>query len=95
MTELASPAVDVPSAAALARRRLLLGLGCGLLTSLIWGVQAVVSRQSVADGLTAADVTILRFAIASLLAALALLTLIFKTILEFRFGDELAGNRRH
>jgi sulfate transport system permease protein len=35
------------------------------------------------------------FAIASLLAALALLTLIFKTILEFRFGDELAGSRRH
>jgi sulfate transport system permease protein len=35
------------------------------------------------------------FAVASLLAGLALLTLIFKTILEFRFGDELAGNRRH
>jgi sulfate transport system permease protein len=35
------------------------------------------------------------FAVASLLAALALLTLIFKTALEFRFGDELAGNRRH
>ncbi len=35
------------------------------------------------------------FAVASLLAFLALLTLIFKTILEFRFGDELAGNRRH
>jgi len=35
------------------------------------------------------------FAVASLLAMLALLTLIFKTILEFRFGDELAGNRRH
>lgn len=34
------------------------------------------------------------FAIASLLAALALLTLLFKTILEFRFGEELAG-RRH
>ncbi len=34
------------------------------------------------------------FAIASLLAALALLTLLFKTILELRFGDELAG-RRH
>ncbi|KPF71646.1 hypothetical protein IP69_05640 [Bosea sp. AAP35] len=55
------------SAAPLARRRLWLGLGCGLLTSLIWGVQAVVSRQSVADGLSAADVTILRFAVASLL----------------------------
>lgn len=35
------------------------------------------------------------FAVASLLAMLALVTLIFKTILEFRFGDELAGNRRH
>lgn len=62
MTNLASPA-----AAGLARRRLWLGLGCGLLTSLIWGVQAVVSRQSVADGLSAADVTILRFAVASLI----------------------------
>jgi hypothetical protein len=30
-------------------------------------VQAVVSRQSVADGLTAADVTMLRFCVASLL----------------------------
>ena len=35
------------------------------------------------------------FAIASLLAMLALVTLIFKTLLEFRFGDELAGTRRH
>lgn len=35
------------------------------------------------------------FAMASLLALLALVTLVFKTILEFRFGDELAGNRRH
>ncbi|WP_054211653.1 DMT family transporter [Bosea vaviloviae] len=67
MTERASPAVDLPSTAATARRRLWLGIACGLLTSLIWGVQAVVSRQSVADGLTAADVTILRFAVASLL----------------------------
>src|SRR3569623_220468 len=33
------------------------------------------------------------FAIASLLAMLALLTLIIKTILEFRYGDELAGTR--
>lgn len=55
------------SAAASARRDLWLGIGCGLLTSLIWGVQAVVSRQSVADGMTAADVTILRFAVASLI----------------------------
>jgi sulfate transport system permease protein len=35
------------------------------------------------------------FAMASLLALLTLVTLVFKTILEFRFGDELAGNRRH
>ncbi len=35
------------------------------------------------------------FAVASLLAMLALVTLVFKTILEFRFGDELAGTRRH
>ncbi|MGV3491041.1 MAG: sulfate ABC transporter permease subunit CysW [Devosia sp.] len=35
------------------------------------------------------------FAVASLLALLALLTLVIKTILEFRYGDELAGTRRH
>jgi sulfate transport system permease protein len=35
------------------------------------------------------------FAVASLLAMLALVTLIVKTALEFRFGDELAGTRRH
>jgi len=35
------------------------------------------------------------FAVASLLAMLALLTLLIKTVLEYRFGDELAGNRRH
>lgn len=35
------------------------------------------------------------FAVASLLAMLALVTLVFKTLLEFRFGDELAGTRRH
>ncbi|AMJ60452.1 DMT family transporter [Bosea sp. PAMC 26642] len=67
MTQAPSPAADDASAAAAARRRLLLGLACGLGTSLIWGVQSVVSRQSVADGMTAADVTILRFAVASLL----------------------------
>ena len=33
------------------------------------------------------------FAVASLLAMLALVTLLFKTILEFRYGDELAGTR--
>jgi len=35
------------------------------------------------------------FAIASLLAMLALITLIIKTVLEFRYGDELAGTRGH
>ena len=35
------------------------------------------------------------FAIASLLALLALVTLVIKTTLEFRYGDELAGTRRH
>ena len=35
------------------------------------------------------------FAVASILAMLALVTLIIKTILEFRYGDELAGTRRH
>lgn len=35
------------------------------------------------------------FAVASLLALLALLTLVFKTLLEWRYGDELAGTRRH
>jgi len=35
------------------------------------------------------------FAVASLLAMLALVTLILKTVLELRFGDELAATRRH
>ncbi len=35
------------------------------------------------------------FAVASLLAFLALLTLVFKSLLEWRYGDELAGTRRH
>jgi len=35
------------------------------------------------------------FAVASLLAMLALVTLIIKTVLEFRYGDELAGTRKH
>ena len=35
------------------------------------------------------------FAVASLLAMLALVTLVIKTILEFRYGDELAGTRKH
>ena len=35
------------------------------------------------------------FAVASLLAMLALLTLLIKTLLEFRYGDELAATRKH
>jgi len=35
------------------------------------------------------------FAMASLLALLALLTLVLKTFLEYRFGAELAATRRH
>src|SRR5690349_2809787 len=35
------------------------------------------------------------FAVASLLAMLALVTLVIKALLEFRYGDELAGTRRH
>jgi sulfate transport system permease protein len=35
------------------------------------------------------------FAVASLLAMLALVTLVFKTILEFRYGPELAARRKH
>jgi sulfate transport system permease protein len=35
------------------------------------------------------------FAVASLLAGLALVTLVLKTLLEMRYGDEIAGSRRH
>ncbi|WP_207458999.1 sulfate ABC transporter permease subunit CysW [Azospirillum sp. SYSU D00513] len=35
------------------------------------------------------------FAVASLLAALALVTLVIKTLLEWRYADELAATRRH
>jgi sulfate/thiosulfate transport system permease protein len=35
------------------------------------------------------------FAVASLLALLALVTLALKTALEWRFGDEIAGSARH
>ena len=38
-----------------------LGILCGLLTALIWGVQSVVSRHAMLIDLTPADVTILRF----------------------------------
>ncbi len=42
-----------------------IGILCGLLTAVIWGVQAVVSRHAMLTGLTPADVTILRFVAAS------------------------------
>jgi sulfate/thiosulfate transport system permease protein len=35
------------------------------------------------------------FAVASLLAMLALVTLVLKSVLEWRFGDELAASARH
>ena len=35
------------------------------------------------------------FAVATLLAALALVTLVLKSILEYRFGDALAGSAKH
>lgn len=35
------------------------------------------------------------FAVASLLAGLALVTLAIKTLLEWRYGDEIAASRRH
>ncbi len=38
-----------------------LGILCGLVTALIWGVQSVVSRHAMLIDLTPADVTILRF----------------------------------
>jgi drug/metabolite transporter (DMT)-like permease len=47
-------------------QRIWKGVTCGALCALIWGIQSVVSRQSVVDGMTAADVTILRFLAASL-----------------------------
>jgi drug/metabolite transporter (DMT)-like permease len=42
------------------------GLGFGALCALIWGIQPIVSKISVAEGLTAADVTVLRFLAAGL-----------------------------
>jgi drug/metabolite transporter (DMT)-like permease len=42
------------------------GVGFGALCALFWGIQAVASRQSVHDGLTASDVTIIRFVVAGL-----------------------------
>jgi sulfate transport system permease protein len=35
------------------------------------------------------------FAVASLLAGLALVTLVLKTLLEMRYGDDIAASRSH
>jgi drug/metabolite transporter (DMT)-like permease len=59
-----------------------IGFACGILSALIWGVQSVVSRQSVADGLSAGDVTILRF----LAAALVLLPFALQRLRPFPVG---------
>ena len=63
-TSASSEACDPTSKAPLARAigpRSWKGLGFGALCALIWGIQPIVSKISVADGLTAADVTVLRF----------------------------------
>ncbi|MCO5092257.1 DMT family transporter [Bosea sp. (in: a-proteobacteria)] len=59
-----------------------LGILCGLLTALIWGVQAVVSRHAMLVGLTTADVAILRF----ITAAAVLLPWALKTMRPFPVG---------
>jgi drug/metabolite transporter (DMT)-like permease len=58
------------------------GFACGAGAAVIWGVQSVVSRQSVADGLSAADVTVLRF----ITAALLLLPLAIRRVRPFPVG---------
>lgn len=65
-----------------ASSRLAIGFACGILAAVIWGVQSVVSRQSVADGLSAGDVTILRF----LAASLVLLPFALKRLKPFPVG---------
>lgn len=65
-----------------ASSRLAIGFACGILAAVIWGVQSVISRQSVADGLSAGDVTILRF----LAASLVLLPFALKRLKPFPFG---------
>lgn len=64
------------------RRNTALGFACGAGAAIIWGVQAVVSRQSVADGLGPVDVTILRF----LTAAAALLPFALARLKPFPVG---------
>ena len=52
--------------AATGRARLVRGVAAGMIAALIWGGQSVVSRQSIPEGFTAADVTVLRFLAAGL-----------------------------
>lgn len=74
-------AVQSPPAPAAATSQWV-GYACGIATALIWGIQAVVSRQSVADGLSSADVAILRF----LTAAVCLLPLGLARLKPFPVG---------
>ncbi|WP_170182109.1 DMT family transporter [Phreatobacter stygius] len=81
MTQLDQPVAPAGAARA-GRSDAWLGLACGAGAALIWGVQAVVSRQSVADGLSAADVTVLRF----IAAALVLLPFALTRVRPFPVG---------
>lgn len=60
-----------------------LGILCGLLTAMIWGVQSVVSRHAMLIDLTPADVTILRF----VSAAAVLLPWALKNMRPFPVGS--------
>ena len=76
-------AKDVSATAALpSPRSTLFGFACGAGAALIWGIQAVVSRQSVADGLGPVDVTVLRF----LTAAICLLPFALARLKPFPVG---------
>ena len=50
-----------------ARRKLIVGLATGLLTAVLWGSWAVISRVGLTDGLNFHDVTALRFGVAGLI----------------------------
>jgi drug/metabolite transporter (DMT)-like permease len=60
------PSAPFPPKPAADRRSFWIGIALGAVCALIWGIQAVVSRQSVADGLTAADVTVVRVILSGL-----------------------------
>jgi drug/metabolite transporter (DMT)-like permease len=61
-----SDSLPTPAASFAGRGAFWRGVGFGGLCALFWGIQAVASRQSVHDGLTASDVTIIRFVVAGL-----------------------------